>query len=502
MDGDGVIIKRETVNTDIQNEISGIQMHAGVWYRLQMKGSDVGLSEFHWPEASRRMWEMQLRAKMGMTPEEFGRLGLGGRYPNIGYRIHVFFPEDIPITGHYFYHRMMKENLMGQNYEHCRGSISFSKVKEYCGTGAMAIRSKYVLRKLAEESPLFAPIWEDLKDISPDDCGIYLAEAPDAAWLASIQPNEQRLFDEFRNPFGLALAGMESADNSPEGRECLAVFRRIQGKKPFEEVKNAFEQMVGQAFDIFEFWESYVLYLLGQDIADWASDALQVAQGKYPDCLMLDKLGALCCMELGEWDRAERHLKRYWGANPWDPFVILTYARVAIKKSDFPLAAQLYVDCVEHGCLGYGDMLDYGMALFLTRRCEAALSVFQKLESSNYLRSTIFNNIGMALAALGRWQEAVQYCRRSLESDPSYRFAWDSLGFAHLKGGQYAEAIPALLKAVELEPNYPDAWRHLLHAYHKNGDADRLEGAKTYVGRVLPDQLARFEREKGADILD
>lgn len=76
MDGDGVIIKRETVNTDIQNEISGIQMHAGVWYRLQMKGSDVGLSEFHWPEASRRMWEMQLRAKMGMTPEEFGRLAI------------------------------------------------------------------------------------------------------------------------------------------------------------------------------------------------------------------------------------------------------------------------------------------------------------------------------------------------------------------------------------------------------------------------------------------
>ena len=502
MDGDGVIIKRETVNADIQNVISGIQMQSGVWYCLEMKKSDDGLPEFHWPEASRRMWEMQLRARMGMTPEEFGRLGLSGRCPNIAYKIHVFFPEDIPITGHYFYHRMMKENLMGQNYEHCRGNIPFSKVKEYCGTGAMAIRSKYVLRKLAEESPLFAPIWEDLKDFSPDDCGIYLAEAPDAAWLASIQPNEQRLFDEFRNPFGLALAGMESAENFPEGRECLAVFQRIQGKKPFVEVKSTFEQMVGQAFDIFEFWESYVLYLLDHDMADWASDALQVAQGKYPDCLMLDKLGALCCMELGEWERAERHLKRYWGANPWDPFVILTYARVAIKKRDFPLAALLYRDFMEHGGLGCADMLYYGLALFQSRRYAEALSIYLKTDLTHGPQPMIDNNIGMTLAALGRWQEAVPYCRRALEPDPAYRSAWDSLGFAYLKGGQCEEAIPALLKAIELEPNYPDAWRHLLHAYHNAGKAEKLAGAKVWVGDILPAELARFEKEKGTDISD
>ena len=477
-------------------------MHVGKWFALERREDEARGRAFGWPEDTRKMWNEQLRGLIGLTTEEFGRLGMGGRCPNIAFKIHVFFPEDIPITGHYFYHRMMKENLLGQNYEHCRGNIPFSKVKEYCGTGALAIRSKYVLRKLAEESPLFVPIWEDLKDVSPDECGIYLADAPDPEWLASIQPDEQRLFAEFRNPYGLALAGMESAEEYPEGRKCLASFRRIQGQKPFEEVKKAFEQTVAHAGDMYEFWESYVLYLLDHDMADWASDALQVAQGKYSDCLMLDKLGALCCMELGEWDRAERHLKRYWGANSWDPFVILTYARVAIKKSDFPLAAQLYGDCVEHGCLGCGDMLDYGMALFLTRRCEAALSVFHKLESSNFLRSTIFNNIGMALAALGRWQEAAQYCRRALESDPSYRFAWDSLGFAHLKGGQYAEAIPALLKAVELEPNYPDAWRHLLHAYDRSGLAEKLAGARKWVGDTLPGEVERFERERWKDLLE
>lgn len=477
-------------------------MNVGKWFALERREDEAWGRSFDWPEATRKMWNEQLRGLIGLTTEEFGRLGLGGRYPNIGYKIHVFFPENIPVTGHYFYHRKMKENLMGQNYEHCQGNIPFSKVKEYCGTGAMAIRSKYVLRKLAEESPLFVPIWEDLRDISPDDCGIYLAEVPDAAWLASIQPNEQRLFDEFRNPYGLALAGMESAENYPEGRKCLAVFHRIQGKKPFEDVKNAFEQMVGQACNMFEFWESYVLYLLGHDMADWAADALQVAQGKYPDCLMLDKLGALCCLELGKWDRAERHLKRYWGANPWDTFAMNAYAVVAIRKKSFALAAQLYEDCAEHGDLGYGDLLDYGLALFQTRCFTESLSIYKRLDASHGPRPTIFNNIGMALSALGRWQDAVPYCRRALESDPAYRFAWDSLGFAYLKGGQYEEAIPALLKAIELEPEYPDAWRHLLHAYDHSGLAEKLAGARKWVGNILPGEVERFERERGKDLVE
>ena len=76
------------------------------------------------------------------------------------------------------------------------------------------------------------------------------------------------------------------------------------------------------------------------------------------------------------------------------------------------------------------------------------------------------------------------------------------MGFVQLKSGNYREATRSFLKAVELNPAFPDAWRHLLHAYHKEGRTDRLEGAKSYVSRVLPDQLARFEREKGAELLD
>ena len=448
------------------------------------------------------MWNEQLRGRTGWTHEEFSRIWVSMSVPLVDYFIYVFFPRTVPISGHLFLVRKMRSNLVAYNFEDCRRRIPNYAKKEYRGTDAVAIRSKYILRKLAEESPLFVPIWEDLKDISSDDCGIYLAGMPDPVRLASIQREEPRLYDEFRNPYGIALAGMESAEQYPEGRECLATFRRIQVKQAFEDVKAAFEKTVVSAGNMYEFWESYVLYLLDNGMADWASDVVKVAKTQYPDCLMLDKLMGFCCYELGEWKQAECCLKRFWGANPWDGLAMRTYAGVAFRQKAFSLAAQLYGDCMEHDPLDYCETWNYALALLLARRFEEALSIYRKLDATHGPQPTIFNNMGLALAALGRWQEAVQDCKRALEIDPAHRFAWDTLGFAYLKGAQHEKAIPPLLKAIELEPNYPDAWRHLLHAYQKGGNAERLESAKVYVGRVLPDQLARFEQEKGTNLLD
>lgn len=448
------------------------------------------------------MWNELLRERIGRTTDEFSRMERGGRFPVATYKIHIFFPDDCPISGHLFYIRKLRENMSVFNYHHCRERRPYAELCNYHGAGYVAIRSKYILRKLAEESPLFVPIWADLKGVDPDAQGIYLADAPDAEWLASIQPDEQRLYAAFRDGLGAAIVGMESATASNDAMACLAAFERKQEDGPFESVKAAFETVVAQTPWLWEFWESYVLYLLRQEMLDWAYDMIEVAQRLYPECRMIDRLGILCCMDRKAWDRAEWHLKRYWGVNPWDAFIMTAYARVALRKKDYALAANLFGDCMEHGHLSNIDMTDYGEALFYARRQAESLDIFKRLASSCGPQPLLFNNIGMTLASMGQYPEAVKYCRRALEIDPTFRFAWDSLGFACLKGGQYEEAIPALLKAIELEPNYPEAWRHLLHAYQQNGDTDHLEGAKAYVRSVLPEELDRFEREKGMEIHD
>jgi tetratricopeptide (TPR) repeat protein len=177
-------------------------------------------------------------------------------------------------------------------------------------------------------------------------------------------------------------------------------------------------------------------------------------------------------------------------------------ANVAYLKGEFAVAVKLYEECLEHGVKGALAPTVYARALCYSRRLEDALAVFHELNSTNGSSATTLNDIGMTLVMLGRPREALDYGLRALDLDPMYRFAWDTVGFAHLKMGQYAESIPKFLKAIELEPNYPDAWRHLLHAYHGAGQTKELIGAQAWVGDILPGELARFEKEKGTELLD
>lgn len=474
----------------------------GKWFGVGAEWLDLETEKPAWPERAVAAWEAHLRVRVGSDCAMFCRTGMTGRFAPINYAIWVFFPEDVAMSGHLFYIRKLRDNMTVFNYEHCRTRICSAAEPGYSGAGFVSIRSKYVLHKLAEESPLFAPIWEDLKDISPDERGFYLAEAPDADWLASIQSDEPRLFAEFQNGLGAAIAGMRSVEQDATARRCLESFGRIQDSNPFEVVKSTFEKMIGCSPWFWEFWESYVRYLLDQGMPDWAYDTLGVAQKIYPDCLMLDKLGALCCLDLQDWNRAERHLKRFWGVNPWDPFVMYGFARVAIMQKEYQLAANLYKEIMEHGITPYPAMVDYGVALSTLGRFEEALALYRQLDATHGPQPIIFNNIGMTLASLGCPREGLDYCRRALAIEPSFRFALDTLGFIYLKQGQYGEAIPALLRAIELEPNYPDAWRHLLHAYHNAGQTEKLAGAKAWVGDILPGELARFEKEMGLELSD
>lgn len=473
---------------------------SGIWVGLQRVESEYGDVEHRWTEEATRSWNEQILPRLGIGPLDFERIVAVGGHVLSSYSIYIFFPADMPVSGHVFYHRKHLDNLITFNYRHWRGKVPLTSIKQYVGTGFIAVRSKCVLRKLAEESPMFVPMWEELKDVSPDERGFYLADAPEAKWLESIQPNEQRLYDAFRDGFGPGIVGMGSVAGSEEARKCLREFERTQQCQAPAEVDAAFITLAVAAPKYWEFWESYALYYLDQDNADRACNIVEEAQKRYPDCLMLDRLGAFCCFRRGDWDGVEKHAVRYREMNPWDSFATYALVTAAFEKKDYPLVAQLYRDCMDEPQASVTAMINCGVALFNLHRYEEALGLFMREKTRRPDSPQVLNNIGMALASMGRLDETVEYCQQALALDPAYRFAWDTLGFAHLKAGRYEEAIPALLKAIELEPNYPDAWRHLLHAYDRSGQAEKLAGAKTLVAGILPAEVARFEQEKGMDI--
>ena len=477
-------------------------MKAGKWFVLKRERDPAGLP-YRWPDATRRMWKAQLKERIGYGIRKFYQAWV----PNIQNMdpppaIFVMFPQDYAMSGHLASVRKVWENLHLHNYDCLRNNVSMRTPGKYFGAGMVVIWTKYVLRKLAEQSPVLQPIWNDLHDLPPKACGIYLADPPDPGWLESIRKDEPRMFEEFREARHLDKIGLDLAE--PQGE-----VKRRHGQAVDLLVAGKYEEGEAILLDISsarpDYWRAYwdlAVSAFNQGDLGRAHRRILEAQKRYPASLYFDRLAVDCAIRLKDWRRAEWHLKRLWGLNPWNPNLMIRYARVAFAQDSYVLAAKLYEECAEHGPLSWSDRFSHGTALSKINRIGEALALFKDMEEEEPQNAMLLNNIGMTLAGVGRPGEGLDYCRRALEATPDLDCAWDSLGFVHLKMGNYPEARRAFLKAVELGPAFPDAWRHLLHVYHQTGDAEHLEKAKAYVGRVLPGELNRFEREKGSNIRD
>jgi predicted Zn-dependent protease len=478
-------------------------MNLEKWFGLVRNKPEDSLRPYGWPETTRRMWRAQLKEKMGCGIRKYFKAARSElEQVDPAPSIFIFFPKDYDMTGHLASIRKVWENMLLFNYGCVREGKSSRKTGTYVGTGAVAVWTKHVLRKLAELSPLFAPIWEDLKDLPPGECGIYLADEPSRAWLKSIQADEQRLHAEFQEARDLDRLGFDMNPPPKEARERHMELFLLQADEKLEEAEILLEGLLARWPGFWRAYEDLAANALAQNDPKKAYAVVRRAQKRFPDGLNFDRVAVDCCVWLEDWRRAEWHLKRLWGLNPWDPNLKRRYAKVAFEQKDYALAVKLYEECAEQAPLSKRMQTDLGVALAKINRVPAALALFKELEKEGEKSALLFNNIGILLASAGRPLEGLDYVRRALALGPDRVCAWDSLGFAHLKIGNYSEAAKAFLKTIELSPAYPDAWRHLLHAYHRGGEAERLEGAKAYVRRLLPEQLARFEKEQGTDIPD
>ena len=139
-------------------------MKADKWFGLERVKLGEGNRPYVWPEKTRRMWRSQLKERLGCGIRKYFK-GARGDLERIdpSPSIFVFFPKDYDMSGHLASIRKVWENLLLFNYGCSRDGKSIRTPGTYFGTGAVAIWTPHVLRKLAELSPLFVSIWEDLK---------------------------------------------------------------------------------------------------------------------------------------------------------------------------------------------------------------------------------------------------------------------------------------------------------------------------------------------------
>lgn len=78
----------------------------------------------------------------------------------------------------------------------------------------------------------------------------------------------------------------------------------------------------------------------------------------------------------------------------------------------------------------------------------------------------------MALANLGRYQEAIDNCDKATELKPDDYSVWCKRGFAMKKAERYGEAILDCERALGIDPS--NAWAYYIKAscYALQGEAD------------------------------
>jgi tetratricopeptide (TPR) repeat protein len=120
---------------------------------------------------------------------------------------------------------------------------------------------------------------------------------------------------------------------------------------------------------------------------------------------------------------------------------------------------------------------------YRARDWAAAARLYRAFHDSGGGTASTYDNLGVALASLGRWSEAEAALRKAIEINPRHRWAYNHLGFVYREQGRYEEAIAMFRRQIELAPRDPYAYRN-------------LAGALAMVGRLGEAEKAAAENQK------
>jgi tetratricopeptide (TPR) repeat protein len=106
--------------------------------------------------------------------------------------------------------------------------------------------------------------------------------------------------------------------------------------------------------------------------------------------------------------------------------------------------------------------------------------------------SIIINaDLGWVLSHAGRWDEAIEHLRRTLELDASNRVLLMALGMSYIGKGLHREALATFQERIDRYGMDPDMQCAMVQAYALSGDLNR---AKRMLAEVTGGDISRAAR--------
>jgi len=110
-----------------------------------------------------------------------------------------------------------------------------------------------------------------------------------------------------------------------------------------------------------------------------------------------------------------------------------------------------------------------------------------------------WDNRGVALNNLKRYEEAIDSCDRALEIKPDFHKAWDNRGITLYQLGKLQDAFDCFVKVTEIEPKFEDGWNNLGYLTL----AQYSYGLKPILGKpLLIRRLSNFKGSQNSSKID
>jgi tetratricopeptide (TPR) repeat protein len=146
---------------------------------------------------------------------------------------------------------------------------------------------------------------------------------------------------------------------------------------------------------------------------------------------------------------------------------IISDEAISDVKDRYQKAIPHYLKAIEinpNGAEAFGNL---GVALAFLGKNDEAIDAFEKALALNPKITTVHYNLGTTLADCKRTDEAISHLQQALDMDPDYIDAHYQLGKAWTVKEQMDKAIPEFQRVVELQPDRFGAYYNLAEALTK-----------------------------------
>ncbi len=171
-------------------------------------------------------------------------------------------------------------------------------------------------------------------------------------------------------------------------------------------------------------------------------------------------------------------------------FAGATLAILAFQRNaDYQSELSIWEDTVVKAPSNPRAHNNLGLALVACGRVNEAIAHYQKAMELKSDFTEAYNNLGNALASLGRFDEALAQYQKALEIDPHDVTAHNNLGVALAGRGRFEEALAHCQKALEIKSDVAETHNNLGNALAPLGRFDEAVAQYQKALEINPDQV-------------